>query len=1031
MRPLRIAIEGLRSFRAEVGIDFGGRTRVAVIGDTGAGKSSILEAMTYALYGQTSLGSKSKRELMNDTSDVMRVVLRFRVSGEEWEVTRVDRRAGAGGLRPPQAQLVRYGSGGETLEKVEQVRPVNERVQALIGLDSDAFLRTVILPQGRFARLLVEDAPSARTEILRQVWQTRDLEAAGEVAGQRLAEIRTLAARLRDEMERHPGDPEAHLADLTSRADAASRRAIALADLRDRSERAADTLRQSEAAIAASRRADERVTPPAMDDLAGRLAPLETLHRRMEAEAAELGGREAGLKRDLDGIPTDDGPDDREVARTLAALDALPAQVAKAVEAAEALRGAIAAEEAAAQQHVRATQALESASDRQARHQALEPPLAEAVGSARELLAQGERWFEKCSDLQERIRSTEDGLARRERETAEVTERLGTARRRLQVAQEHLQRTERELGEAQRTNTAAAAAHGLCPGDECPVCRSELPEDWVPPQDTGLDAASEAREAAKLQADDTGRVVAEAEAQQQSGKERIADIRKDLGEFRSEVAAALDHLRNTAVLDDAFPLAGDAPLPDREEVLAPARQRLREAEAQLDRYRTEAEALREVHTSARVGETSARQALGHARNEIEGTRNAAHEAFDALNRNIQSTPSPFRPRLVLPPDPLELDTVDTTPVDRASDEAREREKILQSRKRERDRLRTGIEETRSALKRLEVARKTKIEEPLQVLVRELANHRTALAEAVRELSAETTIPAAIHFPVDAKTLRKGVGQLRQAMAEAIALAADLRRRALAATEVARTEARKVAAQLDPPADPADIEALVRSTVTAATEAGYTARTATGPRRLRRHPRRPPEAPADRRRGCRTGTLPGRPRRRAQARRFPQVAHAAAVAGPAGLRVQDAQANVHRPLQLRGPGRPGRPAVARGRQRLRPGALPRQPLGRRTVHRVAGARARDGGDDGPERRPPRVALPRRGLRVAGPQQPRLRHRGALAGGRDGPDGGGDLARRRRSRADRRCARRHAGRDGQPGDVALTRPAAGARTLRHGS
>ena len=48
---------------------------------------------------------------MNDTSDVMRVVLRFRVSGEEWEVTRVDRRAGAGGLRPPQAQLVRYGPG--------------------------------------------------------------------------------------------------------------------------------------------------------------------------------------------------------------------------------------------------------------------------------------------------------------------------------------------------------------------------------------------------------------------------------------------------------------------------------------------------------------------------------------------------------------------------------------------------------------------------------------------------------------------------------------------------------------------------------------------------------------------------------------------------------------------------------------------------------------------------------------------------------------------------------------------------------
>ena len=825
MRPLRIAIEGLRSFRAEVGIDFGGRTRIAVVGDTGAGKSSILEAMTYALYGQTSLGSKSKRELMNDTSDVMRVVLRFRVSGEEWEVTRVDRRTGKGGLRPPQAQLVRYGPGGETLEKVEQVRPVNERVQALIGLDSDAFLRTVILPQGRFARLLVEDAPSNRTEILRQVWQTRDLEAAGEVARQRLAEVRTLAARLRDEVERHPDDPEAHLADLTSRADAASRRAVALADLRDRSERAADTLRRSEAAIAAARRADESVTAPAMDELAGRLAPLESLQRRMEAEATELEGREAGLKRDLNGIPTDDGPDDREVARTLGALDALPAQVARAVEAAEALRGAIAAEEAAARQHVRATQALESASDRLARHQKLEPPFAEAVGSARELVAQGERWYEKCGELRERIRSTADGLAKREEEMVEVTARLGSARRRLQLAQEHLQRTERELGEARRTNAAAAAAHGLCPGGECPVCRSELPEDWVPPRDTGLDAARETNRAARSQADEASRVVADLEARRKSARQGIASVKRDRDALRSEIAAALDHLRNTAGLDDAFPLAGDAPLPDRKEVLAPARQRFREAEAKLDRHRTEARELREVHTGAQVGETSARQALRHARNDLDRTRNTAHDNLDALNRDIRSIPPPLRPQLALPAYPVELKAVDTAPVDRASYAAREREKILQSRKRERDRLRTGIEETRSTLKRLEETRKMQVEEPLQAMVRELADHRTALADAVRELAAETAIPPAIHYPVDAKTLRKGIGRLRKAMANVVELAADLRRRALAATEEAHTEARGVAAQLDPPTDPTDLQALVQTTGRAATDADYAARDA--------------------------------------------------------------------------------------------------------------------------------------------------------------------------------------------------------------
>ena len=826
MRPLRITIEGLRSFRAEVGIDFGDRTRIAVIGDTGAGKSSILEAMTYALYGQTSLGGRSKQELMNDTWDMMRVVLRFHVAGEEWEVTRVDRRAGAGGFRPAQAQLVRYGPGGETVEKVEQVRPVNDRVQTLIGLDSDAFLRTVILPQGRFARLLVEDAPSARTEILRQVWRTQDLEAAGAVAGQRLGEAGTLAVRLLDEVQRHPADPEEHLARLTYRADAASRQAVALTDLRDRSTRARETRRRSEETIAVARKAGERVTPAAMDELADRLAPVESVQRRTQAEATELQAREASLKRELNGIPTDDGPDSREVARTLAALDALPNEVAKAVDAARALRGAIAGEAEAERRHAQTQQALDSAKERVADHQALEAPLAGAVDATRELLAQGERWHEKCGDLRERIRSTEDALARREREMGEPTARLATARRDLQGTQERLHRAERVLNEARRTNAAAAAAHGLCPGDDCPVCQSDLPEGWTPPQDTGLDAARDAREEASSQTEEAGKVVADLEAQQKSGQQRIRDTGRDLGDLRSEIAGALDHLRGVAGLDDTLPLAGDAPLPDREQVLAPVRLRLREAESRLSDHRTEAEELRAAQTSVQVEETSARQTLKYARNDIDRTRNAAGEALGTLNRNIQSIPPPFRPQLVLPPDPVELETVDTAPVDRASYAAREREEILQRRDQKRHRLRTGIENTRTALKDLGETRKTQVEEPLQALVRELTNHRTALADVVRELTADITIPAAIHYPVDAETLREGIGKLREAMAEAVALAADLRRRALAAADDAHSEASKIAEQLDPPADANDLEALVQSTAKATGEARYTARAAT-------------------------------------------------------------------------------------------------------------------------------------------------------------------------------------------------------------
>ena len=194
MRPLRISIEGLRSFRAEAKIDFGHRTQIAVIGDTGAGKSSILEAMTYALYAPD-LGRRPvqagthERHVGHDARGAALPCGRPGVGrSRAWTGGR-----GRGDSGRPGPSWFASAPAERRWRKVEQVRQVNDRIEALIGLDSDAFLRTVVLPQGRFARLLVEDKPRDRTEILRQVWRTGDLEAAGEAVGRQLQEVRTLA----------------------------------------------------------------------------------------------------------------------------------------------------------------------------------------------------------------------------------------------------------------------------------------------------------------------------------------------------------------------------------------------------------------------------------------------------------------------------------------------------------------------------------------------------------------------------------------------------------------------------------------------------------------------------------------------------------------------------------------------------------------------------------------------------------------------------------------------------------------------
>lgn len=214
MRPVRLEIEGLRSFRAAQTIDFTGRDYVAVIGDTGAGKSSLLEALTFALFGRTTFSGQGHQELMNSSSQALRVVLGFEIGGEHWQVARTLKRAKTGVVKPGAAVLRRLGAGGSPLEAIEGAREVSARVGSLLGLDADAFLRTVVLPQGQFSRLLVDDDQTRRAGVLRQIWRTDELNEAGTLAAQALTELAPLLGRVQQARAAEPDDPDAHFVDL-------------------------------------------------------------------------------------------------------------------------------------------------------------------------------------------------------------------------------------------------------------------------------------------------------------------------------------------------------------------------------------------------------------------------------------------------------------------------------------------------------------------------------------------------------------------------------------------------------------------------------------------------------------------------------------------------------------------------------------------------------------------------------------------------------------------------------------------------
>src|SRR4051794_24369113 len=97
MRPVRLKLKGFTSFKAETTVELADLDRFAICGPTGAGKSSLLDALTFALFADAPrIGTGSLLNLIALGSKSFSLVLDFRVGDRLYRVTRVRRRSGTG-----------------------------------------------------------------------------------------------------------------------------------------------------------------------------------------------------------------------------------------------------------------------------------------------------------------------------------------------------------------------------------------------------------------------------------------------------------------------------------------------------------------------------------------------------------------------------------------------------------------------------------------------------------------------------------------------------------------------------------------------------------------------------------------------------------------------------------------------------------------------------------------------------------------------------------------------------------------------
>ncbi|MCW5714483.1 MAG: SMC family ATPase [Bauldia sp.] len=180
MRPLHLEVVGLTSLRERQVIDFTDLDLFVITGPTGSGKSSLLDAISLALYGRVPrMGGQGNRELVSHGLAQAQVLFGFSAQGVTYQVARTLPRIGA-----QSAALERLDDKGDWVPDVVAggVIAVNERLVQVLGLDFEAFKRTVLLPQGDFAAFLSGDPPERR-RILTRLLDLGRFQVAAQIAG--------------------------------------------------------------------------------------------------------------------------------------------------------------------------------------------------------------------------------------------------------------------------------------------------------------------------------------------------------------------------------------------------------------------------------------------------------------------------------------------------------------------------------------------------------------------------------------------------------------------------------------------------------------------------------------------------------------------------------------------------------------------------------------------------------------------------------------------------------------------------------
>ncbi len=178
MRPIKLKISAFGPYSNQVEIDIdklGNSGLYLITGDTGAGKTTIFDAITFALYGEASGRTRQASSLRSKYADISTetfVEMEFLHNGEKYYIKRNPeylrpKKRGEGETKQDAQALLIYPDG----RQVTSVKDVNLAIINLLGLNQDQFRQIIMLPQNDFSKLLLSNTKE-RIDIFRYIFDT-------------------------------------------------------------------------------------------------------------------------------------------------------------------------------------------------------------------------------------------------------------------------------------------------------------------------------------------------------------------------------------------------------------------------------------------------------------------------------------------------------------------------------------------------------------------------------------------------------------------------------------------------------------------------------------------------------------------------------------------------------------------------------------------------------------------------------------------------------------------------------------------